>query len=90
MSGGITADELEAEYWRRRKDLAKRVYIEDDSIVLLDGGANYVIDFKRCDTAEKILGWIVHLTEKDWVTTEILERFILLAAADHDINVRGF
>jgi hypothetical protein len=49
---------------------------------LIDG--HYWIDFDRCDTPEKILGWAEHLAEKTWVNTTLLRTFIRSAA--HRIN----
>lgn len=40
-------------------------------LVYQDHG-NYAIDLERCDTAQRALGWILHLKEKKWVSKEDL------------------
>ena len=57
---------------RERRGRRARVY--DGCIVLNTGGPaaapgayKDLVDLDRCDTAEKILGWVLHLSEKNWV-----------------------
>ena len=42
---------------------------------------DYRIPVDRCDTPAKLLGWILHLMEKRWITAGHMERLILQAAA---------
>jgi len=56
----------------------RRIYISDGQIIL-NIRYPYCIDLDRCDTPEKILGWTRQLSEKNWVTAEILYQFIRLA-----------
>lgn len=65
--------------------LAKKIWVEGDSIIIHDG-SNYQIEFSRCNTPEKILSWVLQLTEKPWMTTEILNRFVELACQKHSIE----
>ncbi len=62
------------------KRLNKQCYMEDGFIVLKVGYDDYSILFSRIDTAEKILGWSMHLSRKNWVSIELLERFISVAS----------
>ncbi len=45
---------------------------------VLDGP--YRVEFNRCDTAEKILSWVLHLSEKVWFTRLLQQRFIVAAS----------
>lgn len=47
----------------------------------------YNIALHRCDTLEKILAWAYHLTEKTWMTQEILRHFIAVACNEHNLNL---
>lgn len=50
---------------------------------------HYPIAFDDCDSAEKILSWILHLSEKTWVTTDLLRRFIEQASARINLDVHS-
>ncbi len=50
--------------------------IDGDSILLADGDNWYPIEFSRCDSHEKIVGWIQHLTDKKWITPKHLSLFL--------------
>jgi hypothetical protein len=39
-------------------------------------GLGYLIEYKRMDTPEKLLGWIYHLLKKETVTKEHIRAFI--------------
>jgi hypothetical protein len=58
--------------------------IEDGEIVFLNG--HYGISLGECDSYERILHWVYHLSPKSWVTTAILQRFILLATTHHKLQ----
>lgn len=55
----------------------------EDSLVLLipvgDRFSEYEIEHDRMNTPEKVLGWIVHLAEKNWVTVEHIDCLIASA-----------
>ena len=50
---------------------AKRVYIEDGYLIL-NIHYPYEIELSRINTHAKLLHWMIHLLEKNWVTTEVL------------------
>lgn len=64
----------------------KLVYIEDGCIILNTTG-EYCIELDRCNTPEKLLGWVQHLCEKTWMTTDILARFIEVASKENGIKL---
>lgn len=67
--------EMELELPRR---FAINVVAGADCITLHD---HYDIAWDRIDTPEKILVWVLHLSEKTWVTSDVLQRFVGAATA---------
>jgi len=66
--------------------LKKQVRVEGDRIVI-DVEYEYAIPISVCDTAPRLLGWIQQLLEKTWITTEVLNRFIHIAAQQSKIEI---
>lgn len=54
-----------------------KIVVQDEAFIFTEGNefTDYYIDFNRCDTAEKLLKWINHMSEKTWVTKELLVEF---------------
>lgn len=49
-------------------------------VELLRGRADtYQIDSDRLDSADKVLGWILHLSEKGWVTARHIRALVVSA-----------
>ena len=59
--------------------------IEVQDAFIIDG--HYHIYFCRCSSMQEILGWIAHLSEKTWVTPDLIGRFVLRAADRIGIDV---
>ena len=72
--------------------LDKQVQVKEGHIVLNstpeNEQADYNIELSRCDSPEKLLGWIRHLTEKTWLTMDMLDRFISVASAENKIEIQ--
>lgn len=66
--------------------MAKQVYVKDDHIIL-NVSYEYNILKADCDTPEKLLSWVYHLTEKTWMTTEAMRRFIEVACIENSITI---
>ena len=49
----------------------------------------YDIELSRINTEEKLLKWIFHLSEKQWVTREIIHEVIDKVAERFDLSVYG-
>ena len=49
---------------------------------------SYDVALNRCSTPESILGWVHHLSEKNWVSKKMLREFIEIAANHHGIEYR--
>ncbi len=50
--------------------------------------ADYNIALSRCDTPEKLLGWIRHLSKKTWLTMDMLDRFISEACHENKVEIQ--
>ncbi len=61
------------------------IYIQDGAIVM-NVRPMYVVEMERCNTPAKILEWVYHLSQKNWVDREVIERFILLACSANGID----
>lgn len=51
----------------------------DTGCLTIHGPSDYEISLARLDSAEKILQWVMHLTEKSWFTNDMLRAFIVVA-----------
>ena len=71
---------------KEARDLEKQVYIDGNCIVI-NVTHEYNIALSRCDTPEKLLGWVWHLCEKTWITRKVLCRFIEVASEFHNISI---
>jgi len=60
------------------KLLAEQVKIVDGNIVI-NVAYEYPISLDRCRTADEVLEWVYDLTEKTWMTNEVMRRFIFFA-----------
>ena len=49
-------------------------------------GGGYEISLSRCNTPEKVLAWMLHLSHKKWCTAEVLKDFLLCAEEQVEIN----
>jgi hypothetical protein len=69
----------------RHDELSKLLYVEGDAIIFQEGG-DYEIPLDRCDTHEKIIARVLHLSGKNWVTLEHIVRFITLATHENKLS----
>ncbi|MCP5537027.1 MAG: hypothetical protein H7A51_12470 [Akkermansiaceae bacterium] len=67
-------------------DRALACEIEGSEIIIDPKGERYPIKLDSCDTHEKLVGWIVHLSRKRWITVLLIEMFILTAYDHHDLE----
>ncbi len=68
------------------EELAKKVFLDGDAVIL-DVSGRYEIALDRWHTPERLLGWIVHLCEKTWMTNPVMRRFIALASDANKITI---
>jgi len=83
-----TTEQIREEYQETIERLSKMCYIKDDLLILQVGG-EYNIALSRCDTAEKLLTWVHHLSEKTWMTRELLQFFMEKVADHHRIDLHS-
>lgn len=81
-----SASDIISEVREEMEALERQVTIVDDFIVL-NVSSEYSIPISECDSAEKLLGWISHLTEKTWMTMPVMARFISVAARASNIQI---
>ena len=82
----MNLDELRKNYLQRNEELNRIVSVESGCIVLRVA-SEYKIALNRCSTFPDILSWVFHLTEKSWMTTEILHHFILVACRENKLTM---
>jgi hypothetical protein len=68
------------------KMLQKQVSVADGHIVI-NVSYEYNIELSRCNTPEKLLHWVWHLTEKTWMTNDVMRRFIEVACRENSIKM---
>ena len=73
--------------YARDAELAKQVQVDGDHIVI-NVNHEYLIPKAQADEPAKILGWVMHLADKTWVTKELLQRFIEVASKEIGLDVR--
>ena len=55
-----------------------------DGFIILNGDYDIAID--RTDSHSKIISWVMHLSEKNWVTKEMIASFISLACRKSNLD----
>lgn len=78
-----------AEAIKRQQELLKQCFIDGNSIVLMmPHDEPYPIPLSECDSYAKILGLQLHLLDKNWMTTELVELFVLLVCEHHNLPIQ--
>lgn len=60
------------------------VYVDDGDIVFEETG--YYISLGSVTSWEDIVGWSLQLSEKTWVTRDLIRRFIQIAMEQNDLS----
>jgi hypothetical protein len=75
------------EYMAKIQNRLDRITIDDTHLTIkAHDGYLYEIALDRIDTAPKILQWVIHLTEKSWMTTELMRQFVYAACTKAGID----
>lgn len=85
MPNGATLKQMIDEHDQREKELQKIIYVEGDTITI-NAAYEYHIPVGRCCTHEKILSWVLHLSEKEWMDLELMERFVNVALSVNNMD----
>lgn len=66
-----------------------RLYRRTREVALIDerGRGDYRVDLDRCRTPGALLGWIEHLSQKNWVTPKHIQELIQHAETENLIVV---
>lgn len=75
-------------------DLQYYIYEENKSLWYSlykhnDYGFTFDIEERRCNTEKKLLKWIKHLTEKNWITNDHIYQLITLYQIHNQTNFRN-
>lgn len=82
-------EELRKRYLKEEEELNNIVSV-DEGIITINVAYEYYIELNRCNTYEKILAWVLQLSEKTWMSKRVLEKFILVACRENGLeNPRG-
>ena len=65
-----------------------KVKIRHNAIIFTDAPF-YVIELGRINSPEKVLGWILHLSDKMWVTKETLHDLTKVVSDHFKFKVHG-
>ena len=52
----------------------------DNGFVIVNKKIPYEISLEQIKTPEHLLGWVVQLAPKNWVSTELLEVFVIVVS----------
>jgi hypothetical protein len=63
-----------------------QVVIRGSSVVFPNFG-DYEIELSRIDTPEKLLAWLIHMSEKTWFTSDIARWFILKVSRHQKMKI---
>ena len=67
-------------------EFKKLVICCTDGDIMLNGPYPYPIAWDRINTPQKLVHWLLHLSEKQWFSTEMLRQLILLVCGIDGIN----
>lgn len=74
----INFEEVSENYRKKQILLNKQCYIEDGYLIL-NVRYEYDIALGRCDTHQKVLEWVLHLSGKNWFSMDLMQKFIRVA-----------
>ena len=72
----LTIQEVIAKAKKHEEEWAKKIYI-DDGYLVLNIKYPYEIKLSRIDSKLKLLAWIGHLIEKNWVSRDVIYYLII-------------
>lgn len=75
------------EYMATLQDRLTKIVVDETHLTInVDDHYQYEIALDRIDNPVKILQWVIHLTEKTWMTTELMRRFVLAACTKAGVD----
>ncbi|QJB69790.1 hypothetical protein [Parasphingorhabdus halotolerans] len=68
--------------------LDEKYYVEvDETTITINVKYPYEIPISQCNSTDKLLAWIIHLTEKTWIAPKVLREFAYKAASAGDFDL---
>ncbi len=64
-----------------------KVICDGKWITILNDHGGYDIELSRCNTAQSILAWVAHLSEKIWIETQMINEFVKIATKKAGIKI---
>ena len=92
--GFVKASELK-KYQTMLNDIEKKpplMKTDNQGITLFAINFNnyeYFIEWNRINQPSKLLDWILHLTEKEWISVETIKQLILVVTEKYKFNIYG-
>lgn len=75
------------EYMATLQERLTRIVVDESYLTInVDEGYQYEISLERINTPVKILQWVIHLTEKTWMTTELMRQFTMASCTKAGID----
>ena len=74
------------EFMRRHKERERMCEIRGDFIILDPDDIAYEIELDDCDTHQKIIRWVLHLSRKSWFSRDMLQIFVGMACNYHGLE----
>ncbi|MDA3897497.1 MAG: hypothetical protein PF482_15280 [Desulfobacteraceae bacterium] len=66
------------------QEFKSKIHVDDKFITIIK--YDYPIEKKRCNTPAKILSWILHLSEKNWIDNDTIHDFTKAAMSHANIE----
>lgn len=64
-----------------------RIEVDEAYLTIkVDEHYQYEISLDRINNAVKILQWVIHLTEKTWMTTELMRQFVIASCTKAGVD----
>lgn len=77
----------EKDYLEKLQGRLTNIVVDDTHLTIKAGEHyEYEIALDRIDNAVKILQWVIHLTEKSWMTTELVRQFVQAACTKAGVD----
>lgn len=83
----LTSEDLDAIWKEHRERMARQVVVEDEYIGFPEH--DYWVKLNRINSYKKLVGWVTHLLEKGWATSEMMLEFIERAGRRNRLDVHG-
>ena len=75
------------EYMATLQGRLTRIVVDESYLTInVDDHYQYEIALDRINNPVKILQWVIHLTEKTWMTTELMRQFVIASCTKAGID----